>query len=99
MHIRLARVGLQRSIALHLPSILAMPAVVGRTDLLATIAADVAQALAPMFDLQFLPPPLPLGAVDMFMYWHERTHNNAGCRWLRRVIMDIAGRSGPRTLG
>lgn len=99
VHTRLARVGLQRSIALHLPSILAMPAVVGRTDLLATIAADVAQALAPMFDLQLLPPPLPLGAVDLSMYWHERTHNNAGCRWLRQVIIDIAGRSGPRTLG
>jgi DNA-binding transcriptional LysR family regulator len=87
---RLARAGLQRSIALHLPSILAMPAVVGATDLLATIATDVAQALAPLFGLQLLAPPLPLGAADLSMYWHERTHNNAGCRWLRQVIVEIA---------
>ncbi len=87
---RLARAGLQRSIALHLPSILAMPAVVGGTDLLATIATDVAQALAPLFGLQLLTPPLPLGAVDLSMYWHERTHNNAGCRWLRQVIVEIS---------
>lgn len=86
---RLARRKLYRKVALYSPSVLSFPAIVEASDLLATIAADVAQPLADHFNLQVLKPPLDFGPVDMAMYWHERAHRNPAHQWLRQAVVQL----------
>jgi DNA-binding transcriptional LysR family regulator len=95
---RLAEQGLRRQIALYLPSAIAIPAAIAGSDLLSTLAADVAEPLAPLFGLRVLPPPLDLGSIDMWMYWHERVHRNAAHQWFRQVVVE-ATRGLPPSAG
>lgn len=87
---RLAERGARRRVALYLPSVLAMPAAIAGSDLLATMAADVAEPVAPLFGLKVLQPPIDLGSVDMSMYWHERAHKNPAHQWFRKIVADVA---------
>ena len=87
----LQQLGRQRSVGVWLPSAIAVPAVVGRTDFLATIPEGIARRLAPLLGLQTLPPPLPLEEVRVGMYWHDRMHQNPPHKWLRQVVREVAG--------
>ncbi len=86
----LARAGLTRTVAARLPSTLSSPAVVARSDLLATLPERIARHFAPLLNLQVLEPPLPLGDVNTSMFWHERMQNNPAHRWLRQQFRQIA---------
>ena len=88
---RLAALSLHRNISIKLPSVFAMSAVVAQSNLIATITKDVAEVLGPLFGLKVFEPPLELGAVDLSMYWDDRTHKNIACQWLRQIILEIAG--------
>ena len=87
----LHRLGRQRSIGVWLPSAISVPAVVSKTDFLATVPIGVATRLAPALSLQVLAPPLALGDVQVGMYWHDRMHQNAAHKWLRQIVREVAG--------
>lgn len=88
----LARLGRQRTIGVWLPSAISLPTVVSQTDCLATVPLGVATRLAPALDLQVLQPPLPLGDVQVGMYWHDRMHQNAPHKWLRQTLREVAAK-------
>jgi DNA-binding transcriptional LysR family regulator len=81
---------LVRVVGVWLPSAVSSPAVVARTDFLATIPERVARHFAPPLGLQVLEPPLPLPDVQIMMYWHARTHRNPSHRWLRQVLRSVS---------
>ena len=82
----LAAMGLVRKVALWEPTFLVSAHVVARTDLISTVprrlAAHVAQALPiAIYDL-----PLPLPELEFAMFWHARSQDDPGHKWLRERV-------------
>jgi DNA-binding transcriptional LysR family regulator len=86
----LQRLQRQRTIGVWLPSAISVPAVVSRTDFLATVPEYVARDFAPLLQLKMLPPPVALDDVRIGMYWHDRMHQNPPHKWLRQVVREVA---------
>jgi DNA-binding transcriptional LysR family regulator len=85
----LARLGLQRKVAVAVPHFLAAPHIIASSDLLLTVPERVADVVARPLSLAVLVPPreLELTGFTMSILWHERTHEDAARRWLRDVIV------------
>jgi DNA-binding transcriptional LysR family regulator len=85
----LARLGLQRKVAVAVPHFLAAPHIIASSDLLLTVAERVAEVVAGPLNLAVLAPPkeLELSGFTMAILWHERTHEDPARRWLRDVIV------------
>jgi DNA-binding transcriptional LysR family regulator len=79
-----------RRIAVAVPHFLVVPHVVAATDLVATLATRVVDAIAPLHELVRLPPPVELPGFDMAMVWHERAHHDPPQRWLREQVAAVA---------
>ncbi|MFC4275196.1 LysR family transcriptional regulator [Achromobacter aloeverae] len=94
----LSEQGRRRRVAMVLSSYLAVPFVVRDTDLVATLPASMASALAPSSGTVVLPAPLPLPRLRISLFWHERHQADAPHAWLRRFILQeadaLAGRHG-----
>ena len=86
----LARLGLERRVALEIPHFLVAPHVVRETDVILTLAERVARMLAPVLGLVRLAPPLEVQGFAMSMAWHDRHHADPAHAWLRRVTADAA---------
>jgi DNA-binding transcriptional LysR family regulator len=85
----LARLGLQRKVAIAVPHFLVAPHIVASSDLLLTMAERVAAVVARPLDLAVLSPPreLELAGFTNSLLWHERTHEDPARRWIRDVIV------------
>jgi DNA-binding transcriptional LysR family regulator len=85
----LARLSLQRKVAVAVPHFLVAPHIVASSDLLLTVAERVAEVVAGPLGLVVLAPPreLELTGFDLSILWHERTHEDPARRWLRDVIV------------
>lgn len=94
----LKSLSIRRRVALTLPSFLAMPYVVARTDYIATVPGRFARYFAGLLPLAIVPPPLALPAFEISMFWHERMHADLPHVWLRQEVVaatrDLAGASG-----
>jgi DNA-binding transcriptional LysR family regulator len=77
---------------LRVPSFVAAAVVASRTDGIATIPANVAALFAEKLDLATFRPPIPLPAIEIVQYWHERYHRDPGHRWLRSLCFDVLSR-------
>jgi DNA-binding transcriptional LysR family regulator len=86
----LAAKGLARRIALRIPSFLAAPLVVARSDLVVTMPRRTALEFAALAPLVLVEPPVKLGGFDVSQLWHERQHAEARHIWLRRVVREVA---------
>jgi DNA-binding transcriptional LysR family regulator len=80
----LARVGLERTVALRVPQFLVVPAIVAASDLSAAIDRRV--ALAANLPLRIFEPPVPLPRGRVAMVWHERTARDPALAWLHTSI-------------
>jgi len=85
----LHRRGLTRRVVLRVPTFLAAPLVVARTDLIATVAGRVARTFAGRFPIRAVPPPVELPRLEVCMAWHERMRHEPGHAWLRRTIVGL----------
>ncbi len=83
--------GLSRRVCLAVPHFLVAPPIIARTDLVLTIARRIAQAFRGSLPLTVLDPPLPLPHFTVAMMWHERTHADPACAWLRSTMRRAAG--------
>lgn len=98
----LAARGLARRVALRIPSFLAAPLVVARSDLVVTMPRRVATEFAALAPIVLVEPPLPLPGFTVSQVWHERRHADPRHAWLRKTIAAVAAaepggrRGGPR---
>jgi DNA-binding transcriptional LysR family regulator len=85
----LARLGLQRKVAIAVPHFLVAPHIIASSDLLLTMAERVAAVVAEPLGLAVLSPPpeLELAGFTSSLLWHERTHEDLARRWIRDVIV------------
>jgi DNA-binding transcriptional LysR family regulator len=82
----LARQGKQRKLALTLPQIFAVPAVIARTKLAATILKRVALHAQASHRLMLFAPPIALPEIDFHLIWHRRSDHHPAQRWFREFI-------------
>lgn len=87
---KLAADGKSRRVAVAVPHFLVVPHIIAATDLIATVATRVVDAIALPSNLVRLPPPLALEGFDVAMVWHERAHHDPGHRWLRDQVAAVA---------
>ena len=85
----LERHGVARNVALELPGFLGLPAIVGTTDLIATLPRHIGETLAHFYGLQAFPCPLEVSGFTVKQYWHARVHHDPANQWLRGVCADL----------
>jgi DNA-binding transcriptional LysR family regulator len=98
----LRSLGIRRRVALTLPSFLAMPYVVARTDYIATVPGRFARYFATLLPLAIVKPPFRLPSFEISMFWHERVHADLPNVWLRSEVVaatrEFVDREGSRQL-
>jgi len=82
----LGALGFVRRVALWHPSFQALPAIVANTDLVATLPRRLAMHAAQTLPIVVYDPPVPLPTVDFSLYWHARSHEDSGHKWLRAKV-------------
>ncbi|HWE76090.1 MAG TPA: LysR family transcriptional regulator [Stellaceae bacterium] len=87
----LGRRAVHRKVALAAPFYLTVPAVLSKTDLIAAMP-DSVMTFAKAWNLKKVPLPFRVPSVSMGQFWHERSHHDAGHRWLRNIIAELAGK-------
>jgi len=76
-------------IVLELPGFLGLPAIVGTTDLVATLPRHIGETLAHNYRLRVLACPLPIGGFTVKQYWHGRFHHDPANQWLRSICAEL----------
>jgi DNA-binding transcriptional LysR family regulator len=83
-----ARAGIERQIALTVPSFAAAAAVVAATDLVATIPSSLLAAHA---TLRAVRVPVPAHGVEIALCWHDRTHTDPAAIGFRALVRSALG--------
>jgi len=82
-----SRHGLQRTIGASVPNFSQVPALLARTDLLATMTPLVMDGAMQHFGLRALEPPIAIEPTSFSFIWSFRHENDSGGRWLRALVM------------
>lgn len=81
--------GIERRIALVVPSYLQALHAVATTDLVAFVPMRLAQMLAARLSLAVLPPPVDPGTYQEFLFYPRRRQRDAASLWLRELMTQI----------
>ncbi|MFL6626593.1 MAG: LysR family transcriptional regulator [Vitreoscilla sp.] len=82
-----AGVGLERRVAMTVPSFVAAAAVVASTDLATTLPARLLEVIGKRFDLVVVKAHAPILTTTLNLTWHDRTHHDAAAQALRSLIV------------
>lgn len=86
----LAALGYKRNVALSAASFLFVPEIVAHSDFVALVPERLVRDSRAALKVLECPFPVPGFAVSML--WHERNHGHSGHRWVREVVMELAGK-------
>lgn len=86
----LDRLGRSLELVFHLQNFLTVPATVAGTDAIAPLPQRLAERFAQQYPLRLLEPPVRLPRIRYAAYWHERSQNDPGHRWLRQLVQQAA---------
>jgi hypothetical protein len=82
----LAKLDLRRRLALTLPQMYVATMLIARSDMIATLMADVVDASGYDDELAVLAPPIGLDPVLFLLFWHCRNGAHLAQRWLLNTI-------------
>ena len=82
----LAAMGLVRKVALWEQTFLVSANVVARTDLIGTVPRRLASHIAQALPITIYDLPLPVPTLEFAMFWHARSQDDPGHKWLRERI-------------
>lgn len=71
------------------------PYLVQNTDLVFTTSRHFAEYYAAILDLAIVPSPIDFPPMRFYQLWHDRNHNSAGHRWLRRLLSECGRQLDP----
>ena len=91
--IELGQHGQRRHVALRCRNYLAAIQVVAGSDLVLTMTARYASLLGAASGVRVLAMPLKMPTLDLFLYWHDRVHNDPANRWLRLQLVEALGKT------
>jgi DNA-binding transcriptional LysR family regulator len=80
--------GLERRMALTVNQFLAVPAIIGNTDLVATLFRRTAEQLGILDGPDLVVRPLPLPPAQATLLWHPTMTHHKAHRWVREVLID-----------
>lgn len=83
-----AEQGLKRTIGATIPNFSQIPALLARTNLLATMTPLVVNGDLEPFGLVALESPVPIRPTSFCFVWSFRLANDPGSRWFRERVMD-----------
>ena len=86
----LAKLKLERTIALTTPGFLAVPFVVSRAPLITTMPRRLARYFADAFGLATSHPPINLPSFAISLLWHASFDHDPGHVWLRQTVSRVA---------
>lgn len=81
-----AEQGIERQVALRLPSFLGVARIVAQTELLVIVPKLLGDTLASQEPVLLLEPPVKLPAYAVKQHWHERFHSDPANVWLRQTM-------------
>lgn len=90
----LARQGIERRIILELPGFLGLGAIIGSTDLIATLPRHIGETLASMHGLTVHASPVAIESFSVKQHWHARYHLESANRWLRSIMLELFKQQG-----
>jgi DNA-binding transcriptional LysR family regulator len=82
----LRRAGVAAPAVLALPHFVAVPYIVGESDLVVVVPEKLAERAAAPFGLAWREPPFDWPTFEVNVFWHQRAHQDAGNRWLRETL-------------
>ncbi|MDP2245760.1 LysR family transcriptional regulator [Pseudomonas sp.] len=85
----LARLGHRRQIVLRCQHYFAACRVVAETDYLLTMPAQYAALANAGLGNRLLEMPVPIPAMDVYLYWHESRETDPANRWLRERLLKL----------
>jgi DNA-binding transcriptional LysR family regulator len=85
----LARVGRRRRVIMSLPTFAGVCRTVSRSDVVAMVPMQFAQAVQGYLGLDIYPPALPMPAPLIIAAWHRRSSANPAHRWMRGLVAGI----------
>lgn len=98
----LAQQGLKRQLALTLPHMFAVPALIAQTRMTATILRRVALHAQASHQLKLFTPPLALPEIVFDLMWHRRSDTHPAQSWFRDFIAaqaaTVDGANGTRAI-
>ncbi|SFM35136.1 LysR substrate-binding domain-containing protein [Marinobacter zhejiangensis] len=80
--------GWRRNIGAQVGNFTSLVSVASTSDLIATIPLRLADRLAPMFQLQVLPFPVPVDPVPVYLIWPSAMDQDPAHRWLKQKLLD-----------
>ena len=86
----LRAMGMRRNIHVRAPFFSLIPAIVSRTDLVLTTSRQFLSHFEAQLPIVIRPLPSRLPPVRFHLLWHERTHAQPECIWLREQIKAAA---------
>jgi DNA-binding transcriptional LysR family regulator len=67
----------------------ALPLILRRADVIATVPEQSAQQWAELFGLASSPVPVRITPLAISMIWHAKREGDAGLQWLRGIVRDV----------
>jgi DNA-binding transcriptional LysR family regulator len=83
----LEQMGLRRNISISLPTFLQIPPFLSETELLFSVPESFAVYLRKHFKIKILPLPFSTRQLEIYLYWHERQHQNKLHQWIRGKLL------------
>jgi DNA-binding transcriptional LysR family regulator len=83
--------GRRRTIVARVTEFQTAAALVGASDLVATLPERLAQSVRERFGLVLSPPPIKLPPITIDLIWHERRHRDALLSWMCGAFTRAAG--------
>ena len=77
------------NIICRVPIFIAAAVIAKHTNAIATLPLSIATVLADDLNLEILRPPIKLPKIEIFQYWHNRFHRDAGNQWIRGVFTSL----------
>jgi LysR family transcriptional activator of mexEF-oprN operon len=85
----LASQGLSRFKAIQVASVLALPAIVAETDLIAVVPLDLAERASRTWAIDVYPLPIARPPPQHMVVWHARSIGDPGSQWLRSLLRKL----------
>ena len=85
----LADEGLTRFKAAQVASVLALPAIVAETDLIAVVPSDLAERASKTYPIDVYPLPIVRPKPQHMVVWHARSIGDPGSQWMRSLLRKL----------
>ena len=78
-----------RRIAVTVPHFMALPVIIGDSDLIATIPLRAAESFSYLAKIKLFKVPIELPSYDIKQHWHERFHRDPANQWMRNTLAEL----------